>query len=305
MLSIYPIKGYLQEYKYVPFPDSNAIWSEIFYPPLFSGEYPNYERFALPGEDTIINSNTYKKLYLFYDTVFNKNNATYIGGIREDSSKKFYFTGDKIIHDFKPMLEFLDSNNELLLYNFSLNVGDTFRDGNLSKYYEFLVVSEIDTIQVNSAYRKMFYFEPIWWVKWIEGIGNIKGLLFTSGDLPTNGLDNDLICFKQNDTILYFNDEYNDCIPLITSIKTEKIDCLKIKIYPNPATNNIVQFEFGDNNRFSTIEIFNCTGVKVNCIHVNNQSNIVYSTEKYQPGIYFYSATNQKGIKHTGKFVVQ
>jgi len=59
-----------QEYKYVPFPDSGAIWSEVYYYgessnfPDTSIKPPDYERFALSGEDTVINDVTYHKVYL-------------------------------------------------------------------------------------------------------------------------------------------------------------------------------------------------------------------------------------------------
>ena len=106
-----------QEYKYVPFPDSGAIWSEAYHPPLRNGVFPPpiYERFALSGEDTIIDEIIYNKLYIFFDTVFNKNDATYAGGIREDENKRVYFKGDNIIHDFKPMIDF-HNYEEILLF---------------------------------------------------------------------------------------------------------------------------------------------------------------------------------------------
>ena len=46
-----------QEYEYVPFPTSDAIWSEIYRFSEINWQYPGYvyERFAVNGEDTIIN----------------------------------------------------------------------------------------------------------------------------------------------------------------------------------------------------------------------------------------------------------
>jgi hypothetical protein len=44
--------GFSQEYRYIPFPDSNAIWSEIYYPGTDLNGYmqpPILERFAVPG----------------------------------------------------------------------------------------------------------------------------------------------------------------------------------------------------------------------------------------------------------------
>src|SRR5574344_1887183 len=93
-----------QEYQYIPFPDSGAVWSEVYSPAR--GECDTvvqiYERFALSGEDTLINNFTYRKLYIFYDSIFDKNNATSIGGIREDSLKRIYYSGN-IVRESKPL----------------------------------------------------------------------------------------------------------------------------------------------------------------------------------------------------------
>ncbi|MEA1897883.1 MAG: hypothetical protein U9N53_09505, partial [Bacteroidota bacterium] len=212
LLTIISIKGHSQEYEYVAFPDLGAIWSEIYYHPEPTWpdtvhKPPSFERFAVSGEDTIINEFTYKKLYIFYDTVFVKNNATYVGGIREDEHKRIYFISDTVIHEHKPMNEFYNYE-EIILYDFSLKVGDTIRNINCIPDDDRLVVKRIDTIQIGNTFRKRFSFDPVSWVQWIEGIGNLRGLLFTSGDLPFNGTYGDLICFKQNGKILYFNDNY-------------------------------------------------------------------------------------------------
>ncbi|MBN1186131.1 MAG: T9SS type A sorting domain-containing protein [Bacteroidales bacterium] len=293
-----------QEYSYVSFPDSGAIWSEVYYPP-FSSEIPHIlERFAVNGEDTVINSLTYKKLYIFYDTVFNKENARYVGGIREDSAKRVYYIADTIIHDFKPDAIALTPGQEMLLYDFSVNVGDTLWEGNFYPIDEWLVVNKIDSFLIKKKYRKRIHFEYITSVKWIEGIGNIRGLLFTSGATPTNGLYNDLICFKQNDSILYFNENYTDCIPAITYDANEECLPLDIILYPNPVKDNLIRLDFG-NNMILSIKIIDCKGMVIDSKSNNNNPCFSLSTEKYSPGIYFYIATNALGIAYTGKFVVQ
>ncbi len=297
-----------QEYEYIAFPDSGAIWSEVYYYP--EPNWPDtvikslsYERFTLSGEDTVINELIYKKLYLFYDTIFNKTNAICIGGIREDEKKKVYFTGDSAIHAFKPCYVQTEMGNELLLFDFSLTIGDTLKLGNLSLWDGFIMVSSIDTVQIGNSLRKRFHFGDYFWVKWIEGIGSLKGLLFTSGDLPINGLNNDLICFKLNNEILYFNNDYDDCIPLIDGIEIRNSDNSTIKLFPNPAKDNI-KFSFGE-QLVSEIQIYDCNGRLYENYKIKQQSTFVLLTEKYQPGIYFYKATDKDGCLYTGKFVVQ
>jgi hypothetical protein len=253
---------FAQDYEYVPFPTQDAIWSEYY----FSGEedgVSNYERFALNGEDTTINNLVYKKLYLFYDTVFSVSNATYFGGIREDSTKRIYFTREFQLHDAKPPYPWYEYE-EIVLFDFSLNIGDTmFSVPNYD--YMFLVVKDIDTIQIANTYRKVFYFENYFWLNWIEGIGSNMGLLFISGDLPNNGLWGNLICFKQNNEVVYLNG--NECMPLISGVQSFKGETLGLEIYPNPASQIInITFPSNETGRF--------------CVY-NEIGKIVYKTEIY------------------------
>lgn len=300
---LFPFVAFSQEYKYITFPDSGAIWSEVYLPPLdMYGNFPPpiYERFTLNGEDTIINEISYKKLYIFSDTVFNKSNATYIGGIREDENKRVYFKGDTVIHDFKPMIDF-HNYKEILLFDFSVSIGDTIWDGNYPEG-AYLIVKNIDTLLVGGVVRKSFTFKNSCCVEWIEGIGNLNGLLFTSGSLPTNGLNGDLICFKQNNEILYFNKNYSECFPVLTGIETKKNDFSNIKVFPNPSNDNI-RFCFGE-HQIKLIQIIDCNGQSCGHFDIQLQSEFLLSIDKYEPGIYFYKATNRNGMVHTGKFVV-
>ncbi|MBP8994198.1 MAG: T9SS type A sorting domain-containing protein [Bacteroidales bacterium] len=309
-LILFPLVAFPQDYEYIPFPVSGVIWSEVYQPPLdMYGNFPPpiYERFTLSGEDTIINEISYKKQYIFSDSVFNKSNATCIGGIREDENKRVYFKGISI-HFLKPSFAIIINNggnegDELLLYDFNISIGDTIKIDNLSMFDEVIVVSSIDTVLIGDKYRKKFSFSPINWVKWIEGIGNVKGLLFTSGGLPTNGLNNDLICFKQNGEIVYFNNNFTECFPVLSSIETKKNDFSNINVFPNPS-NGSIRFSFGG-HQVKLIQIVDCNGHMCGHFDVQLQSEFLLTTEKYQPGMYFYKATSNNGMVHTGKFVVQ
>lgn len=296
-----------QEYKYIPFPDSGTIWSEVYYFPEprwpdTMRKPPSYERFTVNGEDTIINDIIYKKLFMFYDSVFIKNKATFIGGIREDENKRVYFKSDSFLHEFKPM-NWMYDYNEIILYDFSLDVGDTIKNINCMPEDDVLVISKIDSVLIDNRYRKMFHFNPMPWIKWIEGIGNLNGLLFTSGDIPTNGTYGSLICFKGNKKILYFNNDYSECFPVLTGIETNKEDYSNIHVLPNPSNGNI-GLCFGK-HRIRVVQIFDYKGRQCGYFNIHLQSDLFLSTEKYQPGIYFYKATDEKGINITGRFVVQ
>jgi hypothetical protein len=224
-----------QEYKYVAFPDSNAVWSEVYWKPISqSGSRWVYNQYALFNEDTVINGITYHKLFhTNASTKITRGNSECIGGIREDSLKCILFRDFNKSHEYS----FLNKYGEILLYNFNLKVNDTIR--NSSDFSNIVGVSylsaiKIDTVKIANSLRKVFQFSKIPWEVWIEGIGKIKGLLFPSGDLPTNGMNNDLVCLHQNDTLVYYNNTYDGCVPQFVIDDVVLFPNKEIKVYPNP-----------------------------------------------------------------------
>lgn len=289
-----------QTYEYVSFPDSGAIWSEHFY---YSGEKSSdfFEKFAINGEDTVINQLSYKKLYLFYNSYFDIISSTYIGGIREEN-KRIYYLGDTV-HRYKPMSN-LYNFQEILLYDFSLSIGDTLPSAECGDITpsNFLgcpiIVTNIDTVLYGNTYRKEFSFNMPW-VKWVEGIGSIgigqSGLLFYNGDILAKSpwQVSTLICFKQNDTIVYFNSNYPDCMPV--NISQKMIEKINVLLFPNPA-NDKLYVELKENNNYDfSIIIYNLLGqiVKLEKLNqIENELNISNLTK----GIYNVRIINKNEI---------
>ena len=290
-----------QEYQYVPFPDSGAVWSEMYNPSFGDDdEYTKFERFTLTGEDTLINNIQYKKLYIYLDKTFNKSNARCVGGIREDDQKKVYLKCDSVVHRFKPYW-ILTPMNEILMYDFSLEIGDSI----IGNYGFQLLLADIDTLLIGNSLRKVFNFncEQSLCTTWIEGIGNTKGLIFSSGGLPTDGTNGSLICFFLNGEELYHNDFYNDCFPPNVGVELKKLN-LGIQVYPNPASGNTIRFEW-KTGEIETVEIFNLLGEPISLVTVSGRTFVDYSTNKMQPGIYLYKATDKNKFYQTGRFVVE
>ena len=288
------------EYEYTPFPDSNAIWSEYYEPPLGSDEDPSYHALALFNEDTVINSITYHKLFRLYDTVLNREKAEYIGGIREDSSKRVYYNGTNLYEEYLHMNT--NENGEVLLYDFSLEVGDTLYERFFGGGNEFSVVSEIDTVYMAQKLRKFIYFEDYYWVEWIEGIGNIRGLLFISASLPTNGIYNTLVCFKRDGRQEYFNDQFNGCFPGPLASSIEDVKGKSVRVFPNPAKERIC---FKNAEDYEHLSIYNLNGKKLKQKPVFNRKRISISLSAYSPGMYFYKLIGPSGQIKTGKFIVK
>ena len=297
-----------KEYEYVPFPTSDAIWSEVYRFGEYNWQPPSYERFAVNGEDTIINGKTYYKIYMFLNNYFDVNLSKYVGALREDEQKRIWLKMDTPVHQSKPANVY--NTDEILLYDFSVNEGDTIKSEylNLETYNEGAIVFKIDTIQIGNTYRKKiklrFPFDlpddfPFYdYREWIEGIGSINGLFFTSRLITTTGgheEQNYLIGFKYQDEILYFDEKYSDFYP--TNIK--KVISNKIPIISISGTDIIFEFEEKDNN--SVIQIFNMTGI----LQTTLQNEFILNINMYSKGIYIYKAVDNFGNSYVGKFIIR
>lgn len=292
-----------QEYKYIPFPDSNAVWSEVYWKPI-SDPAPRwvYNQYALFNEDTIINGITYHKLFHSNSSErISRKNSVCIGGIREDSIKRIIVNSS--------MFQLVPEIKEVILFDFSLNIGDTINEyinDTISANVRFkLVVKNIDTISINHTTRKVLGFD-IPWTHWIEGIGSVQGLIFTSGDLPTNGMSNDLVCMHQNDTLLFYNSGsgdvyYDGCVPSFVIDDVALLPNTDIKVYPNPVTNGIVHFE---NLNFDTLELFDSSGNQLDTKNIKGNSCYELDVLNLPSGIYYYRLKTKGLVPTKGKLII-
>ncbi len=204
---------------YVPFPTANASWNvrSIRYCDDLIHPDTSIIRYKLQG-DTIINSLQYHKLYLeLGDTLTPQ--ITFVGALRE-LNKKIYITS----FAFAAYL-----NQEWLLYDFSVQVGDTIKhDPNYG--YPYTVISDIDSVLIDGAFRKRYKVDRGFTDYITEGIGSVtKGLLDHITPIPTGicGTSSDHICFEENGVVKYLNPAFSDCsstqrIAGINEIPSEK-----------------------------------------------------------------------------------
>lgn len=243
-----------QAYTYIPLADSNAVWSEYFQRiPVEATTFSCSERFVITGEDTLHNGKVYKKLFVFYDKEYTPTNMRFLGGIREDSLKRVYYFGDTI-HIEKPYYPNLKP--EMLLYDFSLNVGDSIDD--IDNSNTRMYVTAVDTIELGGYKRRRLSFLRMQdQLQWIEGIGSTTGLLFQNkaAKLGYAGNRNTLLCFRQNGLSVYFSPFATDCFPF-TGLKENSV--AETNIFPNPITN---QFSISvKTSTIKNIKLYNITG---------------------------------------------
>ena len=186
----------------VPFPTAGLTIGDIEFPGLFS-----------PVPDPSNNSFEY-----LYDTVdcgqlyhiFEMIESTYKFWMRADEGQYF------LTYTFDPC------NSEVLLYDFTLEEGDSF----LTHYYDSffwvpdtLIVTEVSTMQLlnGEARKKIILKSALHWNKtheWIEGIGDIQNGFFMREDYE--GGYEELICARDSSGMLFQNNDFSfDCDSLL------------------------------------------------------------------------------------------
>jgi hypothetical protein len=225
------LKAQTQSYEYIPIvKEGLQIWTTDQKYGQYNEQY-RYERLALTEEDTIIDGKSYKKLYSFTEREFDIETATFVCGIRENENKQVFVAS-------------YHNQQEFLLYDFSLTEGDSILAESNGEYDLYFNVTDVDTIDYNGVERRKItlQFYNYAWVTWIEGIGNIEGLLmdWRSYTMAMDPMPNvRLRCYEYNEECLYsdfsFNESIYDCYtPLYTGLEENETQN-NILLYPNPA----------------------------------------------------------------------
>lgn len=284
------VKGQVESY--VPFPTENAQWSVCD------------DKYSLYG-DTIIDGIKYSKVYKqTSDSAFefDINKAEYFCAIRNDEENKRVYG---IYRDLLPVInaigvEIDHPTKEMLLYDFSLKIGDTvsvvnFDEVDVAGYISYVDFVRVEVLGVyiydgNGSYdllnlhdndsivtlengeqrRRMLLISIGGTVSqyWIEGIGSNEGPFVHDiyGFLEYS--PKRLLCYKENDDYLYYQDEFDvdgdvDCFSskyYAVDIKENDINN-HISIYPNPA-NGIVNVE-NIPGKECYIDIYNNKGQRI------------------------------------------
>lgn len=311
LLIILILAGYiLAAQTYHPFPTKNALWTEMYFNP-YPREYSEFHCFALKDKDTIIKGRLYHKLYQSTDTLFTEHKLC--GGIREENKKVYFYPIDPSLYWFDGLAK------ELILYDFSLKLGDTIRaiDSFRIGDQDLKVVNVDSTLTVN-GYRKTIRFgmpdgTPIPFAVWLEGVGSLRGLLFMTGDVPNNGYFNDLICFRQDNVFLYHYDNnnvnqyhydrYNSCY----YIKPDAVEIVatntKLIIAPNPVkTTARIEFEKTANSRLILSDLYGRTLMEYN---MEGKTSIEISRSGLSNGLYLIAIYDKHGNKHISKVIFE
>lgn len=188
-----------------------------------------------------------------------------------------------------------ESSTDLLLYDFTAQVGDTVRFGDFA---ESFVVDSISFEQIGGVDRKKIWFgleyditgEPYAIETWTEGIGSDMGLLFSGWYYVTGGYYRAL-CFHQNGELLWQNEYYGTC--MIDAV--EEMDISPISLYPNP-TSDVVHIEGVE---AAEVLVYNSIGQLVKTLQNSNE----ISAADLPEGLYLLWITDIEGIRHVARMV--
>lgn len=202
-------------------------------------------RFSIAEDSVLINGKWYRELLRSGDSTGNTWGNTH-RYLREEGRKVY---------------QIIDSV-EYVLYDFSLEVGDTFTTVQSSRFPEKkLIVTGIDSvILLDNRVRKRIKLtcETMgnFYNYWIEGIGSTSGII---GDELNCILDlySGLMCFYVEGELVFNNERFEECW-----VKTSTSDPhnLGLSIYPNPVNDKIIISGY---ERPMNYAIYSIQGVKM------------------------------------------
>ncbi len=292
------------------FPEDSAIWN-IIGDNAFTSDTWRF-RYGIIG-DTLINitdldtSYTYSKVYSLYDSTLSGFNASYFAAIRNTEDGKVFIL--------------MPEYEECLLYDFSLEIGDTawysigggLCNNNVEFWSQdhFKVVTGIDSLLLeNGQYRKKWSLEgELMNDTWVEGIGSIEWYgLFNSliSDISLCGDNYGVACIKDKETVLYLNNPLcEECFcSLLTDIKDpiqhEENDLI---LFPNPAS-EMLTISISD-PMITEILIYNSLGNAKYSKNIDSVHGLSIDVSDWEKGFYVLIARTKNRELQARKFVVQ
>jgi len=279
----------LRGQNYIPLVDSNKLWfvySEAMYPHEIETSIWKF------SGDSVWNGENYFVVYKAIDSLHQDWHSW--GLIREDSTRKVFYKD--------PAIE-----QEELLYDFNVKVGDSLLiPPNITDIP--IIVCDIDTIEMGGIIRKRYqlsreYCRSTPLDVWIEGIGSLLGIL-NSKWIGTTGGYLALLCYLENDELIYTNPEFDSCYYVSTAIIEHPEEKINIKIIPNPVSNvsfiNINPVISAD----MKLEIYDIHGRLRIVKSFDSSGNCIIRQAELHNGIYFYRVIINKNMVKYGKIMV-
>jgi hypothetical protein len=276
--------------------------------------------------DTLVENTTYKLLGTATKTTIRTTSNTTENFTCESYSLIRYDTINKLMYH----KAFADTN-EILLYDFNMQVGDTIKVQRLSSSFDYgpknpISVDSIFKINIGSDSVKVFIvadtIESGQLESFIiEGFGSFTGLLWHNQKYITAGdvyFYSELVYYENDSVEFKFEPIYtsNNKIQSVNTVAVSPeifIDCIldvndikhkPIKIFPNPAVYTItISTPFTENYfQFQLFDIFGNTKIQET---VKGNSTNTFDVTKLSSGIYYYTMSGEPNIRQQGKILIK
>lgn len=217
--------------------------------------------YHISAHDTTINDTVYRMVLA--DEQYGYFPSGIAGFIREDTTERQVY--------FRPYYGWWHPIQDKLLYDFSIDVGDTVDVYGLyycqwvSNAYKVVARSTIEIL--NGEQRTLWDLHPIdenvqQADQWIEGIGSINGVLFPGCyEMATISLYLELLCHYEDDVKLYMSALDTCFVDWTTGVQANMQH--NIQLHPNPVSNVLYLTSVGESGRYIDYEIYNLSGLKV------------------------------------------
>lgn len=190
---------------------------------------------------------------LQYQTIYVQSEATgnhLAGAYRNDDNQIYYCKWNGSAY-----------NDEELLYDYDLEVGDFFHDDDPHPMQVTEVYTIVDEMGVS---RKKIVFTFLGLTDeteyWVEGVGSNRGFMNVGMWEAAHDSDGEmyhLLCYHVDNNVVFVNPEYNECdLPYSVDETMAEND---VNIYPNPASQE-VNVLINNGLNLSSIEIIDLTG---------------------------------------------
>jgi len=263
-----------------PFPTENAYWHTV----LDCGVA--YEMDAFSCEETLIAGKTYRQLY---------------HRLKRPGLDKTYYDGGYRVQGEKVFFRRSAQTLEVLLYDFSMQVGDSARlfrcfsdvdpsTGSIcgAPYYR---VEKIDSIQLPDGWRKR------WQVKskddqetWIEGIGATSSPLYRLSCFFNQTAE--MGCFWHQGKAVYVADTSQACEVIFqpncwVTVSTEEPEGEVAAIHPNPFSESLTVSFSKEMPNTTHLRVFDVLGKDWAVSQEKTSNALVLQRGNLPPGIYF------------------
>jgi hypothetical protein len=280
--------GFSQAQNYYPLVDTNKLWSVKHQYVLTP--FSDFTKFQ--GEETL-GGNIYKKVWTTTDTTLA--NWNFSGYIREDNDKHVYIRS-------------WSGGPDDLRYDFGAEAGDT-----VYLFYDpmgiYFVVDSVDTFTLITGESRKRINLSCYSVgsfmgndTWVEGMGSLFGVMQSGscvmvGDMPQ------LICFEENDTLKYFNDNFDNCY-IVTGIAANNPVTEKATIFPNPSSGLIILKVIDPMILPLKISFYDLLGKNILEKAVTDEESNIDVSGLTSSGLIFYQLNSSKGFSGSGKILI-